>query len=104
MIEIKDLANTSAAKWSDEFVKVYLNNYLAGQEYEDSIGKPDSEVVVMKTQDSNKDIETNTCSAFIPDNIGVSQTADLPTKLKVGVGATVMLTDNINVSDRLSNG
>ena len=58
----------------------------------------------MKTQDSNKDIETSTCSAFIPDNIGVSQTADLPTKLKVGVGATVMLTDNINVSDRLSNG
>ena len=35
--------------WQDsdpEFVKVYLNNYLAIQESESSIGKLDSELVV----------------------------------------------------------
>ena len=48
--------------------------------------------------------ETNTCAISIPDNIGLSQTANLPAKLKLCVGATVMLTDNISVSDRLING
>ena len=48
--------------------------------------------------------ETNTCAISIPDNIGLSQTANLPAKSKLCVGATVMLTDNISVSDRLING
>ena len=54
MIQIKALANTNTATWPDKFVKVYLN-YLAGQENEDCIGKLDSEVVVIKAQDGNKD-------------------------------------------------
>ena len=35
VIQIKALANTVTASWPDEFVEVYLNNYLAGQENED---------------------------------------------------------------------
>ena len=82
-----------------------FNNYLAGKEDEDCIRKLDSEVVANKAQDSNKDIETNTCSISIPDNIGLSQTANPHTTLKLCVvGARVMLTDNISVSDRLLNG
>ena len=100
MIQIKALANTDTGTWPDEFVKVYLNNYLAGQENEACTG----EVVVIKAQDSNKDIDTNMCSISIPDNIGLSQTANLPAKLKLCVGARVMLTDNVSVSDRLING
>ena len=101
VIQIKALANTDTATWSDE--KVYLNNYLVGQENEDCIDKLDSEVVVIKAQDGNKDIETNTCSVSIPDNIGLSQTSNLPAKLKLCFGARVMLTDNTSVSDRLIN-
>ena len=80
MIQIKALASTDTATWPDEFIKVYLNNYLAGQENVTCIGKLDSEVVVIKVQDSNKDVERNTCSICIPDNIGVSQTVTLPAK------------------------
>ena len=58
VIQIKALANTDTATWPNEFVKVYLNNYLAGQENKDCIGKLDSQVVVIKAQDSNEDIET----------------------------------------------
>ena len=101
MIQIKALANTTAT-WPDELVKIYLNNYLAGRENEDCIGKLDSEDVAIKTQDSNKDLEINLCSISIPDIIGISQTANLPAKLKLCVGARVMLTDN-SVSDRLIN-
>ena len=39
----------------------------------------------------------------IPDNIGLSQTTNIPAKLKLCVGARLMLTDNISVSDRLIN-
>ena len=49
-------------------------------------------------------METNTYSISIPDNIGLSETANLPGKLKLCVGARVMLTNNIRVSDRLING
>ena len=103
VIQIKALASTDTATWPDEFIKVYLNNSLAGQENEDCIGKLDSEVVVIKAQDDNKVIETNTCSISIPDNISLSQTVNQPAKLKLCVGARVMLTDNISVSDRLIN-
>ena len=94
MNQIKALTNTDTFTWPDEFIKVYLNNYLAGQENEGCIGKLDSEVVLFKVQDSNKDIETTTCSLSIPDIIGLSQTATLPAKLKFCVGVRVMLTDN----------
>ena len=75
MIQRKALANTDTATWPDEFVRVSHNNYFAGQQNEDCIDKLDSEVVVIKAQDGNKDIETNTCSVSIPDNISLSQTA-----------------------------
>ena len=48
VIQIKALTKTYTATWLDEFVKVYLNNYLAGQENEDCIGKLDFEVVLIK--------------------------------------------------------
>ena len=101
--QIKDLANTDTATWPDEFVKVYLKNYLGGQENEGCIGKLDPEVVLFKAQDSNKGIETSTCSISVPNNIVLSQTANLPAKLELCVGARVMLTDNISASDRLIN-
>ena len=99
--EIKALANTDTSTWPDEFVRVYLNNYLAGQENEKSIAQLDSEVFIIKAEDTKKDLETGTCSVSIPDNTSLTQTANLPAKLKVCVGARIMLTDNISVSDRL---
>ena len=35
--QIKALANTDTATWPDEFVKVCLNNYLAGKENDSSV-------------------------------------------------------------------
>ena len=104
VIQIKTLANTDTATCSDEFVKVYLNNYLAGQKNEDCISKLDFEVIVIKAQDSNKYIETNTCSISIPEYVGLSQISNLPAKLKLSVGVRVMLTDDLTVTDRLING
>ena len=46
LTQIKPLANTNTATWPDEFVKLYLNNYLPGKKNDSSICKLDSEVVV----------------------------------------------------------
>ena len=93
------LANTNVATWPVESVKVYLYNYLSGQESEACIGELDSEVAVIKAQDNNKDIERNSGSISIPDNIDLYETANLPAKLKLCVGARVILTDNISIFD-----
>ena len=51
VIQIKALVNTdNTATWPNEFVKAYLNSYLAGQENEVCIGQLDSEVVAIKAQ------------------------------------------------------
>ena len=50
MIQLKAIANIDIVTWPDKFVKVCLNNYLAGQENEDCVGKLDSEVVFIKAQ------------------------------------------------------
>lgn len=62
--KIKTLADTNTATWFDEFIKLYLNNYLAGQKNKDCLDKLDSEFVI-KAQDSNKKIETNTSSIYL---------------------------------------
>ena len=103
-VQIKALANTDTATWPDDFLKVYLNSDVAGQEFEDCICKLDSEVITIKAQDSNKDIETSTCSISVLDNIDFSQTANLHAKLKLCIVAKVMLSDDISVSNTLING
>ena len=60
-------------------------------------------VAVIKVQNSKKNIEARTCSISILDNNAVSQIPNLPAKFKLYVGAMVMLTDNISVSDRQIN-
>ena len=54
LTQIKVLANTITATWLDEFVKVYLNNYLAGKQNDSSIHKLDSKIVFFNAQDSKK--------------------------------------------------
>ena len=98
MTKIKTLADTNTATWFDEFIKLYLNNYLAGQKNKDCLDKLDSEFVI-KAQDSNKKIETNTSSIYLVKLFSFK----LPTKefffekLKSCVSARVLLTDNILV-------
>ena len=54
---------------------------MAGQENEVCTGKVDSEVALFKAIDINKDTETNICFISIPDDIDLSQNANVPAKL-----------------------
>ena len=41
---------------------------------------------------------------MVNETVSLSSTANLRTVLKIGVGARVMLTNNLDISDRLING
>ena len=58
----------------------------------------------MKAQGSNKSIKTSTDSIYVRHGIGLSQAVSLHTKLRVCVGARVMLTNNTSIFDGLING
>ena len=58
----------------------------------------------MKPQGSNKGIETRAHSIYVRQGIGLFQAVSLHTKLKVCVGARVMLTNNTSIFDGLING
>ena len=102
--QLKDLEHTDTSSWPNEFVKLYLSNYLAGQENEECIAKLNSEIFTIQAKDSARDLETGTYNVSIPAYTGLNQTGNLPAVLKVCVGARFMLTDNISVTDRLING
>lgn len=48
-------------------------------------------------------IQTIEWPLFIPDHTGFTKTAILAAKLKLCIGLSVILTDNINFSDKLIN-
>ena len=53
---------------------------------------------------SQEDSKTGTCSVLVNETISLSNTANLPTALKTGVGAKDMLTNNLDIFDRSING
>ena len=85
-IQLKDVANTNVVIWPNKFVKIYLKDYLAGQENE-------NQILNIKAQSSSKDLGTNTCAISLPDCIDLPQTASVPAKLELCIGVRVMLTD-----------
>ena len=104
MDKIKALEDTDTLDWPNEYVKLFLTNYLAGEENENAIANLNSEVYSIRAEDSGKDLETGTYRVSIPEHASLNQTGNLPTTLKLCIGARFMLTDNISVADRLING
>ena len=79
---------------------------MANKENEESLLNLDTDVFVINAEDkeNDKDLETGTCLLSTTDNLSLIQTANLPTLLKICIGARVMLTYNIDVSEKLING
>ena len=101
--EIKALERTDTTMWPNGFTKVYLTNQLANMENERCITALKTDTIVINAKDSARDIETQTLLVNISDN-DLHKTGNLLGKLKICVGARVMLTSNINTSDKLING
>ena len=102
--EIQMLADVDTTLWPNEYVKLYMTNYMAGRENDECIAKLNAETIVINAEDSKRDSETRTCTVSIPDNCSLTNTANLTGKLKICVGARIMLLDNIDIPGKLING
>ena len=86
-------------------MKLYFTNHGANIENEQCISSLDSEIHVIDAKNSKRDRETGIFEIpDIPHNIALHITGNLPGQLKICVGARVMLTYNMNTSDKLING
>ena len=61
-------------------------------------------VFLVRAKDSKTDAYTGGLRITIPENTPLDQTGGLPINLRICVGARVMLTNNVDISDKLVNG
>ena len=105
--DIKELANTDTSDWPPDYTKLYVTKALVNNEKEKCMTKlleDGKTIVVVHAKDSKADLHTGSQMVNIDENTPISKTGNLPRHLKVCVGARVMLTNNMDISDRLING
>ena len=101
---LSSMEHTNTQNWPAHHVKLFITNALADEHNNATLNSLPSEKIVIKAKDSVKDTRKNTVSVTVPDDKSVSETKGLPKTLTVCVGARVMLTKNIDISDHLVNG
>ena len=104
VVFIKSLEHTSTDNWPEKHVRLFLTNRLTDQFNQEVLSSLPSEKIVISAKDSVKDSTTKRCSVVVPDDMPISSTAGLPAKLTVCVGARILLTANLDISDHLVNG
>lgn len=77
---------------------------MAGDENETCIQNLNTKIYTINAQDSRRDNDTNNYNLSISNIMPLCNNGNLPPKLNICIGAKIMLTDNINMSDRLING
>ena len=101
---LKAMENTDTQSWPKDHTRLFLTNRLVKQFNDNALTSIQSEKFVIPARDSFKDEETKICPVTIPESLSVSSTAGLPRVLTVCVGARVLLTVNLDISDHLVNG
>ena len=100
--KIEALEDTDTSARPENCVNLYLTNYLARKENTKAVEQLNWRIFI-RAEDSSKDVETGTWNIKLPDNLSLSQTANLRIILKTCVGVRFLLTININVVDKLIN-
>ena len=103
---MKDLEQTDTSTWPKDYVKLFLTNHLLNKTNTEALTNLGSEVFDIRAEDSVQDLETRRCKISISDleKLSLNETGNLPTNLKIRVGARFMLTSNLNTQDKSING
>ena len=104
---IKTLADTDTENWPTGSCKLYMTNRLVNMENEEHTKTFQNDGQTLHTIyaiDAKRDVETNLHKITISKDAPISETGNLPYSLKLCEGSRVMLTKNMDVSDRLING
>jgi len=105
---IKLLADTDTSDWPDRYVELYMYNHLVNRENANALNRltenENVQLVEIRAKDSSKDVKTGSCKVTVKEDTAISSTGNLPGRLKICVGAKVMLTLNVDIEDKLING
>jgi hypothetical protein len=94
--------DSGSADYPNDCLHVYAYNKPANIRNTDMLNTLDMEMYTICAVDASKDMQTNIASVCLPDN--PMHTGKLHKVLKLRVGARVILTNNIDVTDGLTNG
>ncbi|XP_066910880.1 uncharacterized protein [Clytia hemisphaerica] len=97
---IRLFQQTDTSNWPENFMKMYITNHLKDQQNSLSLRNCDG---WDKKRTSLAKDESRT-KIRLKDDLAINETAGLPKKLILCVGARVMLTINKDVEDKLING
>ena len=101
---LKSLDKTDTSVWPNQYTTLYLTNLLSQRENEKELDKLSAEKFVIVAKDNTKDVATRRYPVSVPEDKPLHETANLPGKLRLCVGARCMLTKNIDLEDHLPNG
>ena len=101
IVEIKKLEHTDTSSWPEEYTHLYMTNHLSDVWNKTSISKLENSnnpIVTINAYDTGP---TNT---IVPATVKVSDTSNLQKVLKLCEGAKVLITNNIDIKDKIVNG
>ena len=99
--EIKKLEHTDTSMWPDQVTHLYITNFLAGRYNElclCELETEDNKIITVIAKDKGPKNTT------IPVDIPISSTGNMKKSLRICEGAKIMITKNIDISDKLING
>ena len=104
---IKSLSETDTKNCPADSCKLYMKNRLVDMENEKHLNEFQREGRALHTiyaNDAKRDVKTNFHKITIDKDANISDTGNLPYCLKLCEGSRIMLTKNMDISDRFING
>ena len=101
---IHDLEHTDVTSWPENHLTGYMTNRLVNKRNSEVMDQASSTIFTINAYDANADSHTGSFKYTLNDDMDVGKTGNMRKALKIWVGARVILTDNLDVDDRLCNG
>ena len=99
--EIAKLEETDTSNWPEEVTHLYMTNHLAGCRNDECLAKLMSETNPIRTVNAKDQGPKNTT---VPDDLAFAATRNMIKRLRICERAKIMLTQNLDIDDKLVNG
>ena len=98
------MENTDISNWPENHLNAYITNRLVNERNVDVMNMTTNTIFTINAYDANADSNTGSFKYTLSDDMDVGKTGNMKKILKIWVGARVILTDNLDVEDKLCNG
>ena len=101
---IYELENTDVSDWAENHLRSYMTNYLVNERNKEVMNSATNTIFMINAVDGRADGHTGAFPYILSDDLDLRLTGQMKKCLKLWVGARVILTDNLDVEDKLCNG